>query len=71
MQAQRRIPLATGVGVTIVDRRGTEHRSRGIQYRWLAVGRVGVTLGDGTGCGGDGGHRVLMVATERTSASRR
>jgi hypothetical protein len=61
MQAQRRIPLATGVGVTIVDRRGTEHRSRGIQYRRLAVGRVGVTLGDGAGGCRYGGNRVLMV----------
>ena len=71
MQAQRRIPFTASVGVTIVDRRGVEHRTWGVQDRRLAVGRVGVALGDGTcGCrySGDG---VLMVATERSSSRRR
>ena len=71
MQAQRRIPFTARICVAIVDRRGTEHRSRGIEDRRLAVGRVGVTLGDrARGCrySGDG---VLLVATDGTSASRR
>jgi hypothetical protein len=71
MQCQRRVPLAASIRVAIVDRRIAKHSSRRIQDRWLAVGRVGVALGDGTGGCRDRGDGVLMVATERSSASRR
>ena len=64
MQRKRRIPFATRIRVAIGNRRGTEHRSRGIQDRRLTVRCVGVTLCDRAGGGGDGGHRVLMVAME-------
>ena len=71
MQAQRRVPFATSIRVAIGKRRRTDHGARRVEDRRLAVGGVGVTLGDSTGGGGDRGNRVLLVATERSSASRR
>jgi len=71
MQPQRRIPFTAGVSVAVGKRRCTDHGARRIQDRRLAVGRVGVAFGDGTGGRGDRGDGVLMVATERSSASRR
>ena len=62
MQPQRRVPFATSIRVAIVDRRSAEYRSGSIEDCRLAVGRVGVALGNNTcGCrySGDG---VLMVA---------
>ena len=71
MQFQSRVPLTASILVAIVDRRGAEHRSRRIQDRRLAVGRVGVALGDRTCRCRYSSDGVLLVATERTSASRR
>jgi hypothetical protein len=44
MQRQRRIPFASRVAVAIRDRRGAEHRRRGIEDRRQTIGRVRVAF---------------------------
>ncbi len=67
VQPQRRVPFTASVGVAIGKRCRTDQGAGGVEDRRLAVGGIGVALRDRTGGGGDRGHRVLMVATERTS----
>ena len=71
MQGYRRVPFATRIRVAIIDRRGTEHRSRSIEDRRLTVRCVSVALGNNTCRCRYSGDGVLLVATERSSASRR